>query len=57
MGERALTVRDLCDRYAVGEHSVLGWIRSGELRALNVGRRPGSKKTPLANHARSPGVL
>jgi excisionase family DNA binding protein len=40
----AFTVRDICDRYGVGEHSVLGWIRSGELRAVNVGRRLGAKK-------------
>jgi excisionase family DNA binding protein len=39
-----LSVRDLCERYGVSEHTVLGWIRSGELRAVNVGRRPGAKK-------------
>lgn len=39
-----LSVRDLCDRYGVGEHTVLGWIRSGELRAINVGRKQGAKK-------------
>jgi excisionase family DNA binding protein len=39
-----LTVRDLSDRYAVTEHTVLAWIRSGELRAVNVGRRIGTKK-------------
>ena len=38
-----LTVRDLCERYGVSEHTVLGWIRSGELRAVNVGRKPGGK--------------
>jgi excisionase family DNA binding protein len=38
------SVRDLCDRYGVSEHTVLGWIHSGELRAVNVGRRPGAKK-------------
>jgi excisionase family DNA binding protein len=38
------TVRDLCERYGVGEHTVLGWIRSGELQAINVGRRPDGKK-------------
>jgi excisionase family DNA binding protein len=40
----ALSVRALCERYGVREHTVLGWIRSGELRAVNVGRRPGAKK-------------
>jgi excisionase family DNA binding protein len=39
-----LSVRDLCDRYGVTEHTVLVWIRSGELRAVNVGRHPGAKK-------------
>jgi excisionase family DNA binding protein len=39
-----LSVHDLTERYGVSEHTVLGWIRSGELRAVNVGRRPGGKK-------------
>jgi excisionase family DNA binding protein len=39
-----LTVRDITTRYGVSEGTVLGWIRSGELRAVNVGRHPGSKK-------------
>lgn len=39
-----LSVHDVCERYGVSEHTVLGWIRSGELRAVNVGRRPGGKK-------------
>ena len=38
------TVKDLCNRYGVAEHTVLSWIRSGQLRALNVGRHPSSKK-------------
>jgi excisionase family DNA binding protein len=39
-----LSVKDLCERYSVSEQTVLGWIHSGELRAINVGRRPGAKK-------------
>jgi excisionase family DNA binding protein len=39
-----LSVRDLCERYGVSEHTVLTWINRGELRAVNVGRRPGAKK-------------
>jgi excisionase family DNA binding protein len=39
-----LSVRDVCDRYGVGQHTVLGWIVRGELRAINVGRRLGSRK-------------
>jgi hypothetical protein len=38
------SVKDVCERYVVGEHTVLEWIRSGELKAVNVSRRPGSKK-------------
>jgi len=38
------TVRDISERYGVGDHTVLGWIRSGELRAINVGRTPAGKK-------------
>ncbi len=44
MADRALTVKEVCERYGVGEHTVLGWIRTGELRAINCGRRPGAKK-------------
>ena len=38
------TVRDVCDRFGVHEQSVLQWIRSGELVAVNVGREPGKQK-------------
>ncbi|HZZ77892.1 MAG TPA: helix-turn-helix domain-containing protein [Gemmataceae bacterium] len=38
------TVQDICSRYNVTVHTVLGWIRRGELRAINVGRRLGAKK-------------
>ncbi len=34
-------VKDLCERFAVGEHTVLGWINRGELRAINVSRKVG----------------
>lgn len=44
MADRALTVRNLVERYSVTEHTILGWIRSGELKAINVGRKPGAKK-------------
>jgi transposase len=36
-------IKDLCERFAVGEHTVLGWIRSGELKAINVSRKPGGR--------------
>jgi len=38
------SVKDVAEHFAVGEHSVLGWIKNGELRAVNVGRTPGAKK-------------
>ncbi|MSR55052.1 MAG: DNA-binding protein [Gemmataceae bacterium] len=38
------TVQDIQKRYGVTVHTVLGWIRSGELKSLNVGRRMGAKK-------------
>jgi excisionase family DNA binding protein len=38
------TVQDIQRRYGVSVHTVLGWVRSGELRAVNVGRRAGAKK-------------
>lgn len=44
MSDRTYSVRDLTERYAVNEHTVLAWIRSGELRALSVGRKPDAKK-------------
>ena len=39
-----LTVKDICIRFGVGEHTVLHWLKSGQLRGLNVGRDPGKKK-------------
>jgi len=38
------TVKDVCARYGVGEHTVLGWIRSGDLKAIHVGRKANAKK-------------
>jgi excisionase family DNA binding protein len=40
----SLSVRDLCERYGVSQHTVLAWIHGGQLRAINVGRQPGGKK-------------
>jgi excisionase family DNA binding protein len=41
---KTLSVRDLCERYGVSEHTVLAWINSGEMQAINVSRRGGAKK-------------
>jgi excisionase family DNA binding protein len=38
------TVEDLTNRYGVTVHTVLSWIHSGELKAVNVGRTPAGKK-------------
>jgi transposase len=35
-----LGIKDLCRRFAVGEHTVLAWIRRGELKAINVSSKP-----------------
>lgn len=37
------TVRDLSERYGVGPHTVLGWIRNGLLPAINVARAGSSE--------------
>ena len=44
MGAEMYTVQDIQNRYSVTVHTVLQWIRAGELKAVNVGRRPGAKK-------------
>ena len=36
-------IKDLCERFAVGEHTVLAWIRRGELKAINVSSKPGGR--------------
>jgi hypothetical protein len=38
------TLKQICDRYCVGETTVLGWIRTGQLQALTVGRALNKKK-------------
>jgi hypothetical protein len=44
MPHDSFTPNQLARRYGIGIHKVLGWIRSGELRAVNVAqdaaRRP-----------------
>jgi len=41
---KSFTVRDLRERYGVSEPTILGWIHSGELRAVNVGGSARTKK-------------
>jgi excisionase family DNA binding protein len=38
------TVRDIAERFGVSVHTVLRWIRAGELMAVNVGRAPNGRK-------------
>jgi hypothetical protein len=40
----SFSVRAISGRHQVSQRTVLGWIHAGELRAINVGRRPGAKK-------------
>jgi excisionase family DNA binding protein len=56
MGGRLLQVKEVASRCGVGVHTVLAWIRSGELRAMNMGRTLAGRKprwrvrpTDLAN--------
>jgi excisionase family DNA binding protein len=37
------SIKDITDRFGVGEHTVYEWIRRGELRAINVAKRQGTK--------------
>jgi hypothetical protein len=34
-------VKDLRERFGVGEHAILAWIKTGELIAINVARGRG----------------
>lgn len=38
------TIKQVCERYGVGQATCLTWIRRGELRALNVARSPAAKR-------------
>lgn len=38
------SVRDLSERYDVTMRTVVAWIRSGNLRAVNVARKSGTTK-------------
>jgi hypothetical protein len=38
------TVKAVSQRYGVSEHTDLMWIKQGAIRAINVGRRPGTQK-------------
>jgi excisionase family DNA binding protein len=41
----SFSVRQVAERYGVSVHTVLAWItKTGELRAVNVGRSPAGKK-------------
>lgn len=44
MSSSTHTVRDISERFGVSEHTVLSWINSGELRAINVGRKADARK-------------
>lgn len=37
------TIKDLCERFSVGERSVILWIHQGDLKAIDVSRRHGGR--------------
>jgi excisionase family DNA binding protein len=37
------SIREICERFAVGDHTVLTWIRRRELKAIDVSRKPGGR--------------
>jgi len=39
----SLTIKEIAERLAVTQHTVLAWIRSGELKAMDVSRTRGGK--------------
>ena len=47
MPTEPLTLGAVADRYGVTPRTVAAWIRAGELRAVNVGRRLNSIKPRL----------
>jgi hypothetical protein len=40
----SFTVANICERHGVSPHTVLSWIKTGELRAFSVARQPGAKR-------------
>ena len=38
------SVKETAERFRVGQHTVLHWIESGELAAVNVARNAGGKR-------------
>lgn len=40
---KTYSIREIRERYGVGEHTVLAWVRRGELRAIDVSRKPGGR--------------
>jgi hypothetical protein len=45
------TVKDLEQRYEVTEKTVLSWVRSGDIKALNVGVALGKKRARYRSSA------
>ena len=43
MSDRTLTVKEAAGRFGVTQHTVLSWIRSGELPAIDVSRKRGGR--------------
>ena len=45
------TIQDVAARYVVNEHTVLSWIRSGELTAINVNRASSRPRWRISSDA------
>jgi excisionase family DNA binding protein len=43
MLKKKFTPPEVAARYGVGRDKVLGWIKSGELRAINAAAKPGGR--------------
>jgi hypothetical protein len=43
-GERMYSTQDIMRRFNVSQGTVLGWIRSGELKAVNASANRGSRR-------------
>jgi len=38
-----LSVKDLQERYGVGEHTILGWVKQGSMIGIDVSRKQGGR--------------
>ena len=41
--ERTYSVKELCERFGCGEHTIYHWLASGELGGINTSRKLGGR--------------